>query len=166
MTDNTTIIVVGHTEVDSYGNLLVSPQGGGKVIKIAKKREHLHPLFEQGKAVMLDWQTYMEKPYVADAKLVEGDLPTTEEVAKVIDKPLVHPTKPQPQSNSETERLRSMCLAYSKDLCVASKIRTQDITLFAELFYRYVVAKITEDDEAVAQFASQLVRMRKETKAP
>jgi hypothetical protein len=70
-----TIIVVGVTETDGFGNLFVTPQGGGDKIKIGVKRQHLYPLFEQGRAVMLHWETYMNKPYVADAKLVEGELP-------------------------------------------------------------------------------------------
>jgi len=74
-----TIIVVGVTEMDSYGSLWVTPQGGGDRIKIAGKRERLHPLFEQGKAVLLHWETYMNKPYVADAKPVEGELPPPSE---------------------------------------------------------------------------------------
>ena len=74
-----TIITVGVTEKDGYGNLWVTPQGGGDRIKIAQKREHLHELFEQGKAVRLHWETYMNKPYVSDAKLVEGELPEPQE---------------------------------------------------------------------------------------
>ena len=68
------VIVVGHTEKDGFGNLWVTPKGGGERIKIAAKREGLHGLFQQGVAVMLDWQTYMYKPYVADAKLVGEQL--------------------------------------------------------------------------------------------
>jgi hypothetical protein len=75
MADNETIITVGATEKDSYGNLWVTPQGGGDRIKIATKRENLHSLFQQGRAVILHWETYMNKPYVSDAKLVEGELP-------------------------------------------------------------------------------------------
>jgi hypothetical protein len=75
MNQNDTIIVVGVTETDGYGNLWVTPQGGGDKVKIAKKRENLHSLFQQGKAVLLHWETYMNKTYVSDAKLVEGELP-------------------------------------------------------------------------------------------
>jgi len=69
-----TVIVVAVTETDQYGNLQVTAKEGG-IVKIAKKREHLFGLFQQGKAVELDWQTYMNKDYVADARLVEGALP-------------------------------------------------------------------------------------------
>lgn len=75
MENNSTIIVVGVTETDGYGNLWVTPAGGGDKVKIGEKRSQLHPLFEQGKAVMLHWETYRNRPYVANAKLVEGELP-------------------------------------------------------------------------------------------
>jgi len=70
-----TIIVVDQRRMDSYNNLWITPKGGGDEVKIGEKRAHLHPLFEQGKAVMLHWEVYMNKAYVADAKLVEGELP-------------------------------------------------------------------------------------------
>ncbi len=75
MADKDTIIVVGVTRVDSYNNLWVTPAGGGDEVKIGEKRAGLHPLFQQGKAVMLHWETYKNKAYVADAKAVEGELP-------------------------------------------------------------------------------------------
>lgn len=79
MDKNDTVIVVGVTEKDEYGNLWVTPKGGGDKVKVAAKRNQLHPLFEQGVAVMLHWETYMNKPYVSDAKLVEGELPDVKE---------------------------------------------------------------------------------------
>lgn len=75
MDDKDTVITVGVTRLDEYGNMWVTPQGGGKEIKIASRRKNLHPLFEQGKAVMLHWEVYKDNPYVADAKWVEGILP-------------------------------------------------------------------------------------------
>ncbi len=74
-----TVIVVGTTELDEYGNMWVTPKGGGERVKIAKKREGLHPLFKQGKAVLLKWETYQNHPYVADAKLVAGELQPPQE---------------------------------------------------------------------------------------
>lgn len=88
-----TVIVVGKTEVDGWGNLWVIPKDGGDRVKIAKKREHLHELFEQGKAVLLHWEVYMDKPYVANAELVTGNLP---EPTKPIEPPL-HPDEPKPE---------------------------------------------------------------------
>ena len=89
MEKSDTIIVVGVTEKDGYGNLWVTPKGDGDRVKIGVKREGLHHLFEQGKAIILHWETYMNKPYVADAKLVEGELP--------------QPEKPTPQAEPITQ---------------------------------------------------------------
>ncbi len=74
MADKDTIIVVGVTREDEYGNLWVTPAGGGDEVKIGEKRSQLHELFEQGKAVMLHWETYRNRAYVSDARLVEGEL--------------------------------------------------------------------------------------------
>ena len=49
------IITVGVTETDGYGNLWVTPQGGGDKVKIAAKRKQLHPLFQQGRAGIADF---------------------------------------------------------------------------------------------------------------
>ena len=95
---NTTIIVVGVTETDEWGNLWVTPKGGGDKVKVAKKREHLHELFQQGRAVMLIWQTYQNIPYVADAKLVEGELPpptNSEDTSQPAPKPVKSAPVPQ-----------------------------------------------------------------------
>ena len=80
---NKTIITVGHVEADEFGNLWVTPAGGGDRIKIGAKRKQLHPIFQQGKVIQLHWETYMNKPYVSDAKQVTGES-------------LPPPTKPKP----------------------------------------------------------------------
>lgn len=98
---NDTVIVVGGTRLDEYDNLWVTPAGGGDEVKIAKKREALHPLFEQGKAVLLHWETYMDKAYVAKAEAVAGKLPPPTEPGmlkehqEVIQKAVAE-TKPKP----------------------------------------------------------------------
>ena len=103
MADNQTVVVVGTTETDEYGNLWVTPKGGGDRIKIAAKRSGLHPIFEQGKAIMLKWQTYQEHPYVADAKPVAGELQPEQEPTilpeheEVIKEAREEATKPAPQ---------------------------------------------------------------------
>jgi len=88
MADKDTIIVVGVTRTDGYNNLWVTPAGGGEEVKIGEKRSHLHELFQQGKGVMLHWETYKNRTYVADAKLVEGKLPEA-----------VKPDSPPPQED-------------------------------------------------------------------
>ena len=79
-----TIIIVGVTRKDGFNNLWVTPASGGNEVKIGVKREHLHDLFQQGKAVMLHWETYKNKPYVSDAKPVEGELPPPQPSDRVL----------------------------------------------------------------------------------
>lgn len=90
MADKETIIVVGVTREDEYGNLWVTPKGGGDEVKIGSKRSGLHSLFQQGKAIMLHWETYKNRTYVADAKAVEGELPEAQKL-----------DSPPPQSGEE-----------------------------------------------------------------
>ena len=68
-----TIIKVGITREDDYGNMWVTPEGGGKEVKIGEKRKNLFPLFQQGNTVSLHWETYKNKPYVSDAKQIVGE---------------------------------------------------------------------------------------------
>ena len=112
--ESNTVITVGITETDEYGNLWVTPAGGGDKIKIGVKRKQLHPIFQQGKVIQLHWETYMDKPYVSDAKQVTGES-------------LPPPIKPKPEpiklkissDNTEHLKIKSMALAYIKDIYVA-----------------------------------------------
>jgi hypothetical protein len=132
-----TIIVVGVTETDGFGNLFVTPQGGGDKIKIGVKRQHLYPLFEQGRAVMLHWEIYMNKPYVADAKLVEGELPPPvkpEVPQEYPDKEQIPKTKGEfsPQEVGMWWKHKAFSLSYSKDLACSGQIEVKDIYKYAE----------------------------------
>ena len=133
MAEQDTVIVVATTEIDEYGNLIVTDKGGGKT-KIGKKREHLFPIFQQGKAVLLHWETYMNRPYVANAKLAEGELP------QATLKPDTGKSTPKEkvEDRDTTTRLRSMILSYCKDLAVADKIKVEQIVPQADRFYNWV----------------------------
>lgn len=159
---NDTIIVVGVTEKDGYGNLWVTPQGDGDRVKIAAKRANLHPLFEQGKAVILHWEKYMNKPYVADAKLVEGELP-----------PPTKPEEPQsavPDTMSKTPpravvsdpKNRAFCLSYAKDLAVADKIKPDKIINWACIFEDYLNGNLHIDDTQLSKLLTGFLTKAKE----
>ena len=72
--DNT-IITVESTTIDSYGNMMVTPKGGGKDIRIGVKRKQLFAFFSDGVAVELIWSKFNDNDYVSDAKLVAEGLP-------------------------------------------------------------------------------------------
>ena len=140
-----TIIKVGTTEIDEYGNLLVTPSGGGDKIKIAQKRTHLHHLFEQGNTVALHWETYMNKSYVANANLVEGEPPLVKEAVKEgakvtsVEKPTE--IKPAPLGDAKN---RAFALSYAKDLAVAAQstigkeLSSDNIIALAKKFAKYL----------------------------
>ncbi len=72
------IVTVGHTELNQYGDMSVSAKdenGNDINFKVAVKRKQLHSMFQQGQAVILDWQTFKDKDYVADASPVASELP-------------------------------------------------------------------------------------------
>ena len=77
--DKPTEIVVESVRDDDYGNRWVMPQGGGAEIKLGEKRPQLHELFQLGNIVSLEWGSYRDKDYVADAKLVSGEPKTKAE---------------------------------------------------------------------------------------
>ena len=66
----------------------------------------------------------------------------------------------QAQEKAEDEQTniknRTICLAYSKDLCVAGKLGLSDAIHCAEIFYRYTTGSITIDDEQVLNFQRSL----------
>lgn len=85
-----TIIVVGQRRTDEFNNLWVTPKSGGAEIKIGEKRKQLHPLFQSGNKVSLEWDNYNNNDYVKDAKLVSGEAKTKAE----------EPPQPKPKSKS------------------------------------------------------------------
>ena len=93
--DNT-IITVESTKLDGYGNLMVTPKGGGKDIRIGAKRPQLFAFFSEGAAVELIWDNFKDKDYVSDAKLVEGSLPAPKQPMAIEAMKTPPETKPEP----------------------------------------------------------------------
>ena len=140
------IIVVAQTSTNEYGDLLITTKGGEQV-KIKAKRSNLFPLFEQGKAVMLEWQTYQNHPYIANAKLVEGELPPPQE-----------PVSPGGETSQKSERQnnsqKGYALSYSKDLAVSGNIKFNQVIFVAELFNQYLLGNIEVPMEVIIKFIS------------
>ena len=143
-----TIIIVARTEVDGFGNLQVTDKEGN-VIKIAQKREKLFPLFEQGKAVELDWQTYMNKDYVADARPVAGNLPESTEPPTDSTPPKAHTPPPRTEqteakvdaTRKSIERQTSLKCATEwsiAQLQAGNPLKTTGILIIAKLFESYL----------------------------
>ena len=138
----TEVIVVDVAHTNDYGDLMVTDKGGG-AHKIGNKRPHLFDQFIPGRAVELGYATYMNKEYIATAKLVElGDTPEkppepilAQEAVKLGAKAI---------GSTDDTKLRSMACAYSKDLACASKIELKDISKYADKFLNYILSITTE----------------------
>lgn len=142
-------IIVDHTDMDIYGNMFVYPSDGRERIKIGEKRKHLHPLFQQGNAVLLHWDTYLDKIYVAGASLIKTDS-VKDEVPPV--KPqqqvkVAHSEPPPPRGNNTSQR--SISISYAKDLVVSGKIPVNSLLAYAEVINQWVSSDITVKDQAV-----------------
>jgi len=160
-----TIITVAVTRLDEYGNLWVTPAGGGDEVKIAEKRSNLHPLFEQGKAVMLHYETYKNRPYVAGAKPVAGELPQEgkatilpehQEVIAEARKEGAEMLKGKPTGDgkykADPDKMRSIerqvSLKSAVDWCICKvnlgeKIKTADVLIVAKVFESYLDTGLT-----------------------
>lgn len=165
-----TIITVEHTELDGYGNLTVTTKAGGEPIKIGEKRSHLHPLFEPGVAIELDWQTFNNRKYVADARLVEGELPPPVKPSmggSEGDPPKQEKVIPDDKmtkedwANRDAKRDRSVTLAYAKDLAAAGQIEVTKIIFHADLFDKWVSGEITVPPEVSVKYIDAVVRKEK-----
>ena len=153
-----TIVVVGVTREDEYGNLWVTPKGEGEEIKIASKRSNLHPLFEQGRAVLLHWETYKGKTYVADAKTVAGELPPPVDPPKTVTPDDTTSTSVTTKAHKPDSKNRAFALSYAKDYTVAkinkgTEQNVNDVVIVAEVFLQYLEGNVTPD---VAKIVSAL----------
>jgi len=147
MADKDTMVVVGVTRMDGYGNMFVTPAGGGDEVKIGSKRAHLHDMFEQGRAIMLHWETYRNIPYVSDAKPVEGELPPS---VKPVSPPLQPGEEPLVKEavklgarvvSVDNVKNRAVAISYSKDLVCASIIKIDQLRAYADKFLEYIENK-------------------------
>jgi hypothetical protein len=67
-------IVVSSTSKDKYDNMVVTSKGG-KEYKVSAKRSRLFDLFKENQAVHLEYGSYMDKEYIANAKPMQDVLP-------------------------------------------------------------------------------------------
>ena len=135
---------VSETNKDDYGNL-TGKTSDGKVFKVGAKREGLFGFFEAGKAVKVGYAVYMDKEYIAVASQA------TTETTPSAPQPKIEPPKEVKdlgskvaetltRFNAEDVKVRTMTLAYAKDLAVAGIIDVKEIMMKAEAFYLYAVS--------------------------
>ena len=144
---------------NDYGDLIVTSKYGCDY-KISNKRSALFDIFQPETAVIVGYSTYMNKDYIAVAHLAD-QFPacTTFELETPPVKPQPTPVSQATESKSsptptpalsevakevnklsdrDEERLRSVSIAYSKDLAVAKVIELAQITTYANKFLAYI----------------------------
>ncbi len=128
---------------DKYGNTIVKGTNG-QSYKISEKRQSLKPIFQPGATVEVGWARYMDRDYIATARFLEGEeeMPNVVEATQREEKK-APPGKPLVE-NGEIVRVRSMSLAYAKDMAVAGKVSGLAIFFYASLFEHYILNGFTD----------------------
>ncbi len=145
----TETIIADICEKNQYGDLVVTDKAGNDH-KIGNKRAVLFDQFIPGRATEVGYATYMNRDYIATAKLVDiGSQPVTRKTM-----PATKQTETPPESTTLAEeavklgatriptgddRIRSMAISYAKDLVVAGKIELKDIKACADRFVAYIL---------------------------
>ncbi len=80
-----TNIVVASTEIDTYGNQIITA-ADGQEYRIGVKRAHLHPLAQPDTPLILKWSNYLDKDYVSDV-LVNASGPQPNPAALAASRP-------------------------------------------------------------------------------
>ena len=147
--DNT-IITVESAKVDSYGNLMVTPKGGGNDIRIGVKRKQLFSFFSDGAAVELIWDSFKNKDYVADVRLVGESLPAPKQPIQTgaMKKEPTNTSEMTKGDWSEKDRItrqsiqRQTSLKASVEWCIAKhateSVKTAMVLTVASLFESYL----------------------------
>lgn len=103
------VITVASTELNEYGDLMVTTPTRVEPWKIKKRLEKLHPLFEVGRAVKLTIKRYKEYDYVDNAELFNpGGQPEVLQQEQPPVCPTTNPPlapRPQPAATSRSDEI-------------------------------------------------------------
>ncbi len=104
-----TNIVVASTRMDDYGSQFITSTDGDEY-KIGEKRAHLHSLAQEGTPLILKWDNYKNKDYVADVS-VNASSPQPNPAAPVTPRPLAAVTPP---GNKDAQIARAVALKVAQ----------------------------------------------------
>jgi len=104
-----TNIVVQSTEIDDYGNQIITATDGQE-FKIGVKREHLHSLAQVGTPLILKWSHFKDTDYVSDV-LVNASAPQPNSAAPAPPRPVAAVTPPR--DNKDAQIARAVALKAS-----------------------------------------------------
>ena len=110
-----TNIVVASTRMDDYGSQFITSTDGDEY-KIGEKRAHLHSLAQPGTPLILKWDNYKNKDYVADV-LVNASSPQPNPAAPVTPRPVAAVTPP---GNKDAQIARAVALKAAVDVVIAN----------------------------------------------
>ena len=115
-----TNIVVASTEIDTYGNQIITA-ADGQEYRIGVKRAYLHPLAQLDTPLILKWSNYLDKDYVSDV-LVNGSAPQPNAAAPVTPRPVVGVTPPRDNKDAQIARAVALKVAQAAygETCPAS----------------------------------------------
>ena len=111
-----TNIVVQSTEIDTYGNQIITA-ADGQEYKIGVKRAHLHPLAQPDTPLILKWSNFKDTDYVSDV-LVNGSAAQPNPAAPVTPRPLAAVTPPK--DNKDAQIARAVALKAAVDVVIAN----------------------------------------------
>ena len=111
-----TNIVVQSTEIDTYGNQIITA-ADGQEYKIGVKRAHLHSLAQVGTPLILKWSNFKDTDYVSDV-LVNASGSQPNPAATVTPRPLAAVVPPK--DNTDARIARAVALKAAVDVVIAN----------------------------------------------
>ena len=140
-----TVKEVGHNDY----NDLTFKDTTGKDYKISVKRKsHFENLIIVGATIKINWSEAYNKPFIYTVeKLDQQNVPQpTPDALQSKSTPLTSQTSHLVQAaeklgavRADNEKVRSMALAYAKDLACAGKIQVTQINAQADAFIEYII---------------------------
>jgi len=146
-----TNIVVASTEIDTYGNQIITA-ADGQEYRIGVKRAHLHSLAQLDTPLILKWSNYLDKDYVSDV-LVNGSAPQPNAAAPAPPRPVAAVTPP---GNKDAQIARAVALKAAVDVVIANDSENQlptpadRVIAMARAFVPFLMATPTLTEHAKA----------------
>ncbi len=146
-----TNIVVQSTEIDTYGNQIITATDGQEY-KIGEKRAHLHSLAQPSTPLILKWDNYKDKDYVKDV-LVNGSSPQPNAAAPAPPRPIVGVIPP---GNKDAQIARAVALKAAVDYTMNDDVTARspaEVILVAKEFLPFLmgIPTLTEHAKALVE---------------
>ncbi len=144
-----TNIVVQSTEIDTYGNQIITA-ADGQEYKIGVKRAHLHPLAQPDTPLILKWSNFKDTDYVSDV-LVNASGPQPNPAAPAPPRPVAAVTPPR--DNKDAQIARAVALKAAVDYTMNDDVTARspaEVILVAKEFLPFLMGIPTLTEHAKA----------------